>query len=174
MSKHLIGRAKNSSFAWWKRFLADQRGSGDMTTYLLLTAAGAAMVAMTVPSLFSSSQSAASTFQNQVNVLERGAGGTAAGGGAAGGSTGGAGGWQFSVGPSGVTASGPGGSVSAGANGVSGTVGGGGGGGGGMNTAGAAGTALNNGANNAINNGANNAINVAAQRQALVNTLPSH
>ena len=84
MSKHLIGRAKNGSFAWLKRFLADQRGSGDLTTYVLLTAAGAAMVAITVPSLFSSSQSAASTFQNQVNVLERGAGGTAAGGGGAG------------------------------------------------------------------------------------------
>ena len=171
MSKHLIGRAKNGSFAWLKRFLADQRGSGDLTTYVLLTAAGAAMVAITVPSLFSSSQSAASTFQNQVNVLERGAGGTAAGGGGAGGAAGGGGaGWQFNVGPNGVSASGPGGSVSAGTNGVSGTVGGGGGAGGGINTAGAAGTALGAGANNQINAGANNQIN--AQRQALTTVPP--
>lgn len=56
------------------------RGSSDLTVTLLLTAAGAAMVGMTVPSLFKSSDTASRTFDRQVQILERGAGG--AGGGA--------------------------------------------------------------------------------------------
>ena len=61
------------------RFLRNERGSSDMTVALLLTAAGAAMVGLTVPSLFRSSDTAARTFDHQVKVLERGAtGGPAA------------------------------------------------------------------------------------------------
>lgn len=54
------------------------RGSSDLTVTLLLTAAGAAMVGMTVPSLFKSSDTASRTFDRQVQILERGAGGTGA------------------------------------------------------------------------------------------------
>jgi hypothetical protein len=49
--------------------------SNDLTTYLLLSAAGAVMVGITAPTMFKSSQAAAGTFQNQVRVLENGAGG---------------------------------------------------------------------------------------------------
>ena len=172
MSKNPIGRAKDRSLAWLKSLLADQRGSGDITTYVLLTAAGAAMVAITLPSLFASSQGAANTFQNQVNVLERGAGGTggAAGGGAAGGA-----GWTLNVGANGVSASGPGGSVSVSTSGVSGATGGGGGGAGAgaapgsiqMNNA--PGTNLTNGATGTVN-GAHNPLNNQAQ-QAIIGAV---
>jgi len=181
MRSNKIGRASFGSFAWFKNLLADRRGSGDLTTYSLLTAAGAAMVAITVPSLFSSSNSAAQTFQNQVNVLERGAGGGGGAGGAAGGAGGSSGGWQFNVGPSGVSAAGPGGiSASVGAGGASvgaggggGSVGGGGGGGGGGASGG---TQIGNGANNPINNGANNPVNNGASssinaQQTLLNAV---
>lgn len=59
-----------------RRFLerTRQRGSSDLTVTLLLTAAGAAMVGMTVPSLFRSSDTASRTFDRQVQILERGAG----------------------------------------------------------------------------------------------------
>ncbi len=56
------------------------RGSGDLTVTLLMTAAGAAMVGMTVPTLFKSSDTAAKTFDKQVKILERGAGGGGTGG----------------------------------------------------------------------------------------------
>src|SRR5690606_8890904 len=56
------------------------RGSSDLTVAPLLTAAGAAMVGMTVPTLFESSDTAARTFDRQVQILERGAGGGSRGG----------------------------------------------------------------------------------------------
>lgn len=56
------------------------RGSSDLTVALLLTAAGAAMVGMTAPTLFKSSDTAARTFDRQVQILERGAGGGSGGG----------------------------------------------------------------------------------------------
>lgn len=68
------------------RLLRSELGSSDLTVGLLMTAAGAAMVGLTVPSLFKSSDTAARTFDRQVKILERGAGG--AGGGAEGLSTG--------------------------------------------------------------------------------------
>jgi len=50
-----------------------------------MTAAGAAMVGLTVPSLFKSSDTAAKTFDRQVKILERGtSGGTGATGGGSG------------------------------------------------------------------------------------------
>ncbi|WP_394847131.1 hypothetical protein LZC95_06635 [Pendulispora brunnea] len=104
-----------------RTLFADRRGNSDLTTYMLLTAAGAAMVGLTLPSLFSSSNSAARTFQNQVNVLERGASTGSAGG--IGSGLGSGSGWTFNVGKDGVSVSGPGG--------INGSVGGGGGGGGG-------------------------------------------
>src|SRR5688572_17494642 len=58
-----------------------QRGSSDLTVGLLLTAAGAAMVGMTVPTMFKSSDTASRTFERQVDILERGAGGGGGGGG---------------------------------------------------------------------------------------------
>jgi hypothetical protein len=67
-----------------RRFVARTRtrGSSDLTVTLLLTAAGAAMVGMTAPSLFKSSDTASKTFDKQVQILERGAnGGSGAGGG---------------------------------------------------------------------------------------------
>lgn len=84
-----------------RRFFSDRRGSSDLTVYLLLTAAGAAMVGLTVPSLFKSSQAASNTFDKQVKVLERGAGGGSSSGGAESSP------WSFNVGPDGVSASGP-------------------------------------------------------------------
>lgn len=67
------------------KLLRDRRGSSDLTVGLLMTAAGAAMVGMTVPSLFKSSDTAARTFDRQVKILERGtSGGTGAGGGGSG------------------------------------------------------------------------------------------
>ncbi|WP_394836796.1 hypothetical protein LVJ94_07795 [Pendulispora rubella] len=102
-----------------RTLFADRRGNSDLTTYMLLTAAGAAMVGLTLPSLFSSSNSAAKTFQNQVNVLERGANPGGAGG--IGSGIGSGSGWTFNVGKDGVSVSGPGG--------ISGSVGGGGSGG---------------------------------------------
>lgn len=55
------------------RLLADDRGSSDLTVTLLLTAAGAVMVGLTVPAMFKSSDTAARTFDHQVQILERGA-----------------------------------------------------------------------------------------------------
>ena len=73
-----------------RRLLRDRVGSSDLTVALLLTAAGAAMVGLTVPSLYKSSDTAARTFDQQVQVLERGASGRGAGGlGGAGGLAGG-------------------------------------------------------------------------------------
>jgi hypothetical protein len=170
MRNILIGRATSRSFTWLQRLLADRRGSGDVTTYVLLTAAGAAMVALTVPSLFSSSQSAASTFQNQVNVLERGAGGTGGASGSSGGSAGGNSGWTLNVSANGVSASGPGGSVSAGSSGVSGSVGQGAGGGGNAPAGGGSGASLGS-ANNQLNPSANNPINGQTPAQALAGAI---
>jgi len=57
------------------RLLRDDRGSSDLTVTLLLTAAGAVMVGLTVPAMFKSSDTAARTFDHQVQILERGANG---------------------------------------------------------------------------------------------------
>ena len=57
------------------RFVTDRRGSADLNTYLLLTAAGCVMVGLTAPHMFKSSETASSTFENQVKILQRGAGG---------------------------------------------------------------------------------------------------
>jgi len=54
MRVSLINRAVFRSLRWIGKLLADKRGSSDMTVHLLLTAAGAAMVAITVPTLFAS------------------------------------------------------------------------------------------------------------------------
>jgi len=115
-----------------RTLFADRRGNSDLTTYMLLTAAGAAMVGLTLPSLFSSSNSAAKTFQNQVNVLERGA--NPGGMGGIGSGMGSGSGWTFNVGKDGVSVSGPGinGSVGGGGGGGSGGGGGAGGAGGGQ------------------------------------------
>jgi hypothetical protein len=71
------------------RFLKDRRGSADLNTYLLLTAAGCTMVGLTAPHLFKSSKTASDTFEKQVEILQRGSsggvGGAGGGGGAAGG-----------------------------------------------------------------------------------------
>lgn len=70
---------------WLPRLFADRRGSSDLNTYLLLTAAGCTMVGLTAPSLFNSSKTASNTFEKQVQILERGAssgGGSSALGGA--------------------------------------------------------------------------------------------
>ena len=74
---------------WLPRLFADRRGSSDLNTYLLLTAAGCTMVGLTAPSLFNSSKTASNTFEKQVQILERGAsssgGGSALGGSSSGG-----------------------------------------------------------------------------------------
>lgn len=74
---------------WLPRLFADRRGSSDLNTYLLLTAAGCTMVGLTAPSLFNSSKTASNTFEKQVQILERGAsssgGGSALGGTSSGG-----------------------------------------------------------------------------------------
>jgi hypothetical protein len=67
------------------RFLNDRRGSADLNTYLLLTAAGCTMVGLTAPHLFKSSKTASNTFEKQVEILQRGASGGATGGAASGG-----------------------------------------------------------------------------------------
>jgi len=95
MRASLIRRALRRSFGWMRKLLADRRGSGDLTTHLLLTAAGAAMVGVTLPSLFASSNSAANTFNGQVKVLEQGAG---SGGGSGGPGGIGGSGWNINVG----------------------------------------------------------------------------
>lgn len=129
--------------AWLRALRRDSRGEGDLMTSLLLTAAGAVMVGVTVPSLFESSDAAARTFQRQVGVLERGASGSGQGG--IGGS-----GWDISIGSGGISISGGnggiGGNINIGSSGrVSGSVGGGGisvsGGGGGSGGGGSAGGA---------------------------------
>jgi hypothetical protein len=56
-----------------RRLLSDKRGSSDLQTYLLLTAAGCTMVGLVAPSMFNSSQKCSNTFDKQVQVLERGA-----------------------------------------------------------------------------------------------------
>ncbi len=103
-----------------RSLIADRRGSSDLTVNLLLTAAGAAMVGITLPVLFKSSESASRTFDGQVKVLERGSSS------ANGASGGGQSPWELSFGPDGLKASGPvggvSGSVSIGKNGVSGGV----------------------------------------------------
>jgi len=99
----------------------DRRGSSDLTTYLLLTAAGCTMIGLTAPHLFNSSRKASNTFEHQVDVLERGSSPNGSG-------PIGAGDWSISVGPNGVqgTAGGlsatvdPTGSISA--SGTSGSV----------------------------------------------------
>lgn len=66
-----------------RRFFKDARGSSDLNTYLLLSAAGCSMVVLTAPHLFNSSKTASNAFDKQVQVLERGAspgGGTSGGG----------------------------------------------------------------------------------------------
>jgi len=71
------------------RFFKDRRGSADLNTYLLLTAAGCTMVGLTAPHLFKSSKTASDTFEKQVEILQRGSsggvGGAGGGAGAAGG-----------------------------------------------------------------------------------------
>ena len=59
----------------WKRLVADRRGSGDVLTWTLLSAAGLGMLMAVLPGLYGSSQTSANTFQNQVNTLATGAGG---------------------------------------------------------------------------------------------------
>jgi len=58
---------------WLPRLLADRRGSSDLNTYLLLTAAGCCMVGLTAPHLYNSSKTASNTFEKQVEVLQSGA-----------------------------------------------------------------------------------------------------
>jgi hypothetical protein len=137
-------KLKTGASAFIRRLLVEERGDGTLTTYLLLAAAGAVMVGLTVPSLFGSAKSAAGVLDNQVRVLEQGAnpgGGSFGGGGASSD-------WTLEVGSGGVKVSGAGmsvgvtpggnvsGSVSAGGvtvsannNGVTASGGGGGGGG---------------------------------------------
>jgi len=122
---------------WLPRLLADRRGSSDLNTYLLLTAAGCAMVGLTAPHLFNSSKTASDTFEKQVQVLQQGASPGAGGASGAGSS----GGWnigdlgglssfanQLGLGNSGTTVStgastttGQGTTVSTGAGTISGT-----------------------------------------------------
>ncbi len=116
MSKGLLKRTG----AWLRALLRDNRGQGDLMTSLLLTAAGAVMVGVTVPSLFESSESAARTFKGQVDVLERGATPSRGGGGIGIG----LGGWDINIGSGGVSVSGGRGSFSVGSGGVSGSFGG--------------------------------------------------
>jgi len=102
------------------RFVRDRRGSADLNTYLLLTAAGCTMVGLTAPHLFKSSKTASDTFEKQVEILQRGSSGGAGGasGGAASGgdwNLGGQGGLSQlagSLGGSGAQLSGSGGQLS--------------------------------------------------------------
>jgi hypothetical protein len=55
------------------RFVRSDGGSSEMTVPLLLTAAGAAMVGLVLPTLNKASDTAGRTFDNQVQILERGA-----------------------------------------------------------------------------------------------------
>jgi hypothetical protein len=100
----------------------NQRGSADLATYCLLTAAGCTMVGLTAPHLFKSSQTASDTFERQVDILQRGSSGGGGGGAGAGGGAGSSG-WNINatIGSSGGV------SVSSGGNGVSVSAGGGGG-----------------------------------------------
>jgi hypothetical protein len=77
------------------RFLKDRRGSADLNTYLLLTAAGCTMVGLTAPHLFKSSKTASDTFEKQVEILQRG---SSPGGGGAGAGAGGAAGGDWNLG----------------------------------------------------------------------------
>ena len=77
------------------RFFTDLRGSADLNTYLLLTAAGCTMVGLTAPHLFKSSKTASDTFEKQVEILQRGSSGGAGGAGGAGGGASGGGGWDL-------------------------------------------------------------------------------
>ncbi len=76
------------------RFFTDRRGSADLNTYLLLTAAGCTMVGLTAPHLFKSSKTASDTFEKQVEILQRGSSGGAGGAGGAGGGSS-SGGWDL-------------------------------------------------------------------------------
>ena len=76
------------------RFLTDRRGSADLNTYLLLTAAGCTMVGLTAPHLFKSSKTASDTFEKQVEILQRGSSGGAGGASGAGGGSS-SGGWDL-------------------------------------------------------------------------------
>jgi len=163
MRVSLINRAVLRSVKWVGKLLADKRGSSDLTVHLLLTAAGAAMVAITVPTLFSSSKSAANTFQNQVTVLEQGANPSGNTGGSGSGSGSGGSGWSFHIGSGGISGSTPwgsfgvgskGGSVSGGGSGVAAT------GNAAMNSGASGGGAAlaNGGANATTNSGAGPAL----------------
>lgn len=99
-----------------RRLLHDTRG--DLTTHLLITAAGCAMVGLCVPSLFNSSQRASNTFEKQVAVLENGA---SPGGGSTGG-VGGIGGIASQVGGFANMVGGVANQVSGAVNAVQGTV----------------------------------------------------
>ncbi len=77
-----------------RRLFRDRRGSADLNTYLLLTAAGCTMVGLTAPHLFKSSKTASDTFEKQVEILQRGAGGGVSGGSGAG-AGGGGGDWNL-------------------------------------------------------------------------------
>jgi hypothetical protein len=79
-----------------RRLFRDKRGSADLNTYLLLTAAGCTMVGLTAPHLFKSSKTASDTFEKQVEILERGAGGGGGSGSGFGGGGLGGGGWDLS------------------------------------------------------------------------------
>jgi len=57
-----------------KKLLLTTRGSSDLTVGLLMTAAGAVMVGLAVPTLFRASDTAGRTLDRQVQILERGAG----------------------------------------------------------------------------------------------------
>lgn len=81
-----------------RRLFKDRRGSGDLNTYLLLTAAGCTMVGLTAPHLFKSSKTASDTFEKQVEILQRGAGGGASGASGASGAGGGGGGGDWNLG----------------------------------------------------------------------------
>lgn len=70
-----MAKSKNES-SRRPRSRASIRGSSDLTVTLLLTAAGAAMVGLTVPTMMKSSDTASRTFDRQVKILERGAGGS--------------------------------------------------------------------------------------------------
>ena len=113
-----------------RSLIESSRGSSELNVNLLLTTAGAAMVAVTIPGLLSSADSVSRTFKNQVHVLEQGSGG-----GGSNASTSSKAPWSVDFGPGGVRASGPlgngiNGSLEVGPDGVSGGISGGGGGGG--------------------------------------------
>ena len=56
------------------RLTRHEDGSSDLTVALLLTASGAVMVGLAVPTLLKASDTAGRTFDRQVQILERGVG----------------------------------------------------------------------------------------------------